>query len=227
MAAWDGAGSLGADSGPRSSTVPDATPSAGASAGAWLSVWTIGAAATGTSDGRSQASPGPKRGLKQHNAAVFVGRVEAGAGKSAPESLPVGLRPTTNDVHLIGTGRKGSYNRPLKVIDLALLVAGEDPGRELAAAWERKDQFAKAGKTIECGTEEEFIELALAGKAWMLQFVPDTRTSDLITHFDVLHKDSFTIPLAQRVAYQKKVCLELSIETQWHKWACVLKPNIE
>ena len=149
-----------------------------------------------------------------------VGRAD-GAGTTPDKTIAEQLRDPTAK-HLIGTQRKGSSGRTLKDVDLMAVFAGEDPGREIAAAWERQRSYVENKKPVEQALEDEFIELALAGKAWMLPAVLEGRTSDLQKSWLALAKEKVTMPFAQRTEFNRKVAGELAIECSWSKWAAVV-----
>lgn len=127
---------------------------------------------------------------------------------------------------LIGVGRKGSMGRALRPVDLmAVLLGYGDPGREVSAALERKDSLSGLN---EKAREEEFIELCLAGKAWNLPQIPDTRTAELVKHFASLKQEpKFVMPLQHQLAFNKKVVLEHATSGNWKAWQMSLTPDLQ
>jgi hypothetical protein len=148
-------------------------------------------------------------------------------GQTAPHSSPA--KPPLKETFLIGESRKGSMGRALQTVDLMqVMYEHRDPGRELAAAWDRVEQFKKAKDAKSMEREEEFIELCLAGKAWASTQIAEARASDLLKHWKVLSAERlFQMPLIHTLEFTKKMVLETSMEQNYDRWIDILCPTTE
>jgi hypothetical protein len=88
------------------------------------------------------------------------------------------------------------------------------------------DEFKRTEDVLQRTREEEFIERCLAAKAWRLSQLNDTRTSDLIKHFSVLHSTpTFAMPIEHATAFTRKIVAECAAEQNYTRWVEALNPG--
>ena len=186
-----------------------------------------GASAAGDTGGRGK---GPSAWLGT-GAGSSIQQSPAGRKGTAPQSRAVGAKAPLHEMvpealqeqrsHMIGGNRKGSQGRALNKVDLYGVLNGEDPGREISAAFDRKTLFQHEKRTIELGFEDEFLDLAIAAKAWMLPNIVAGNKAELLEAWATMSKDKVVMAFMQRLAWNKKMMIEAAIERQWDRWGAL------
>ena len=172
---------------------------------------------------------GKRRAVAEHAASIANKPAQmVGSSMSSTQEPSTPPSKTVLPVTLwwLGKARKGSMGRALQPVDLAAVMFGfKDPGRELAASYDRMDELNATKDNNAINLEEEFQDGCVAAKTWTLSNIPFTRSTELRDTADVLDRLGCKIPFQHQLQLTKKIVTELGHTKDWAKWARMLKPD--